>query len=143
MNRWVSSRALALALALAPTACIPSNVVAEGDRAVAAKPVELKWDAPLPRQLDGLYEAVTITGDIAQAMWRAWYQFAGDGEFSGAALVLVDGRPQFQTLTGRYRIDGAKLQLGDDSEPAEWAAAEGHIKISSAEGTLVLRKVKD
>jgi hypothetical protein len=139
MNR----RMLCLATCALLPACIPSNVVAEADRAVLTPTTQLQWNAPRPTALAGLYESVTITGDIAQAMWRVWYQFAADGAFSGAALVLADGQPQFQTLTGRYRIDGDRLQLGEDTEPAALAAAKDHLKLESAEGTIVLRKVGD
>ncbi|MEZ5962942.1 MAG: hypothetical protein R3F56_03755 [Planctomycetota bacterium] len=132
-----------LASCALPPACIPSNVVAEEQRAVAVPTSALTWSEPLPATLSGLYESVLIAGDIAQAMWKVYYHFSPDGDFSGAALVVIDGKPQFQTLTGRYRIGDASIQLGDDNEAATLAAARDHIRLTSAEGSIVLRRVAE
>lgn len=130
-----------LAVGVLPSACIPSNVVAEEQRAVAAPATALEWTEPPPGTLVGLYESVLITGDVAQAMWKVYYHFRGSGEFSGAALVLVDGEPRFQTLAGLYTIQGGSIVLGDGNEPATLAAAKDHLRFTSADGSIVLRRV--
>ena len=138
-------RATWVAFPLALSACIPSNVVAADDRAVTTTSADLAWTDPVPARLAGLYESVSIRGDAAAAMQKAYYWFAADGIFTGAALVRGDGEstPQFQTLGGTYRIAQDQLWLGEDSEPATLRAARGHVRLTSAEGDLVLRRVGD
>ncbi len=140
-------RATLVAFPLALSACIPSNVVAADDRAVTSTTADLAWTDPVPPKLTGLYESVSIRGDAAAAMQKAYYWFAADGTFTGAALVLGGGdsanTPQFQTLGGTYRIAQDQLWLGEDSEPATLRAAHGHVRLTSAEGDLVLRRVGD
>lgn len=132
-----------LALPIALAACIPSNVVADADRAVTRPVAQLAWTEPVPAALAGLYESVDVRGEAAQAMQKVYYWFAASGDFTGAALVLVDGVPQFQTLVGRYRIAQDQLWLGADSEPVTLRAARGHVRFTSPEGDLVLRRVGD
>jgi len=124
-------------------ACIPSNVVAAEEREVAPAVETLAFTEPMPQVLSGLYESVSIDGDIAASMWKVYYHFAPGGDFSGAALVLVDGQPQFQTLSGRYRIGDDRISLGEDNEPALLAAAKDHLRITSSDGSIVLRRVGD
>jgi hypothetical protein len=123
--------------------CVPSNVVAADERAVAMPSDKLAWDAALPAGLTGLYESVSIRGDAAQSLLKVYYWFAASGEFTGAALVLVDGVRQFQTLAGRYRIDAGSILLGDDSAPAALLAAKDHLRLTSADGEVTLRRVGD
>lgn len=139
----VPALAAGLAALTLPSGCIPSNVVAEQDRAVVVPAAALRWEEPLPSALAGLYESVAITGEIAAAMLEVYYWFDAGGEFTGAALVLVDGSPRFQTLAGRYRIADGRIWLGEVEEPAALAAAAGHVRFSSGEGTLVLRLAGD
>lgn len=134
--------ALALILGL-PIGCIPSNVIAEEQRAVVSRPEELAWTAELPPSLSGLYESIRIEGEIAQAMWKVYYHFAATGDFTGAALILDVGEPAFQTLSGRYSLAEGRLRLGEAAEPAVLETAPGHLRISTADGTIVLRRAGD
>ncbi len=136
-------RALTLLAAALPSGCIPSNVVAAEDRAIAAAPARLTFDAPVPATLEGLYESVQIDGAIAHAMWKVYYHFATGGRFTGAALVLENGLPTFQTLAGEYRIADGRITLGVDAEPASLAAAPGHVRMSTDDGQIVFRRVGD
>jgi hypothetical protein len=132
-----------VAAGLLANGCIPSNVVAEQDRAVALPAAALAWDEPVPTALAGLYESVAITGDAAQAMVKVYYWFDGGGAFTGAALVREGAEPRFQTLSGRYRIAEGRIWLGEDTEPATLAAAKDHLRLASADGNVVLRRVGD
>jgi hypothetical protein len=134
--------ALALAASALASACIPSNVVAEEDRAVAIPAAQLVWDAPVPDRLAGLYESVRIEGAIAQGMRQVWYWFEPSGAFTGAALVQQEAGPRFETLAGSYRIAGGRLWLGDSEEPALLSAAPGYLRLASTDGTIVLRGVE-
>lgn len=133
---------LALTVAL-PLGCIPSNVVADEQRAVMLKPDELAWAASAPASLSGLYESVRIEGEIASGMWRVYYHFATNGAFSGAALILDENGPAFQTLRGRYSLADGEIRLGEDAEPARLGTAPDHLRISTADGTIVLRRAGD
>lgn len=134
--------ALALALGL-PIGCIPSNVIAAEQRAVVSRPEEMAWTAELPASLSGLYESVRIDGEIAQAMWKVYYHFAPTGTFTGAALILDAGEPAFQTLSGRYALAEGTLRLGEDAEPAKLETAPDHLRVSTADGAIVLRRAGD
>lgn len=140
MHAELRNRAAA-ALLLIAGGCIPSNVVAVEDRAVAVPVQELHWDQPLPELLDGLYESIDIRGDVAGGLWKVWYFFGSDGHYSGAALVLGPLGPEFQTLSGSYRVVDGRLDLGDGAEPANLLAATDHLQVSSPEGEVVLRRV--
>jgi hypothetical protein len=139
MNR----RAVCLALLGPATGCIPSNVIAADARAVATPVANLEWTDPVPTSLGGLYESVDIRGEAAQALQKVYYWFSSGGEFTGAALVLVDGAPEFQTLRGRYRITPEGLVLGDDVPAMTLRAARGHLRLNSPDGDLILRRVGD
>lgn len=133
---------LALTVAL-PLGCIPSNVVADDQRAVTSKPDELVWSAVEAASLSGLYESVRIEGEIASGMWKVLYHFAPNGAFSGAALILDEGGPVFQTLRGRYSLAAGEVRLGEDAEPAKLDTAPDHLRIRTADGTIVLRRAGD
>jgi hypothetical protein len=133
-------RRLALVLLIAAPACIAPSVLDEQARAVERAPAEVQWRAPTPADLDGLYESVSIEGEKAAQLWKIYYHFASDGTFSGAALLLGGAQPEFQTLSGTWKLDERGLDLGD-GEPVRASAAPDQLKLES-EGTLViLRRV--
>lgn len=129
---------LAWLIALTP-ACITPSVVESSGRAVEAPAVELQWRAAVAADFDGLFESLSIEGEAAAALWRVAYHFARDGSFSGAALVIGGTHPEFQTLSGTWTATDGRIELGD----GEWIdarAAEGHLRLESAGGIVILRR---
>ncbi len=61
------------------------------------------------------------------------------GEYTGAALVQGESSPQFQTLSGRWRIIDEALDLGDQ-EPVPLRAAPGFLQLEIEVGRLALRR---
>lgn len=133
---------LALTIAL-PLGCIPSNVVADDQRAVMPEPDELVWSPAEAASLSGLYESVRIEGEIASGMWKVLYHFADNGDFSGAALILDEGGPAFQTLRGRYSLADGEIRLGEDAAPAKLDTAPDHLRLRTVDGTILLRRAGD
>lgn len=133
-------RALAAAATLAALAsCIPSNVVARDDRAVATPLAELHFEPANGAQLQGLWASVAITGDAAVALRRVYYVFQTNGTYTAAALVDEGGTLAFQTLSGTFAADAAGLVL-DGAEPVQLEQAPEHLRITAPTGTLVLRR---
>jgi hypothetical protein len=131
---------LAAGCALLASACIASSVVESSGRAVAPASVELDWRPARGEDLRGLFESVSIEGEAAASLWRVLYVFAEDGSYSGAALVLGAGNPEFQTLSGRWALVGDDLDLGDGQTVRASVAAD-HLKLESAGGIAILRRV--
>lgn len=123
----------------ATSACISPSVVASSGRAVAVEERALEWRAASAADVVGFFESERITGDVAASLSRVSYVFAADGYYTGAALVLGAEHPEYQTLVGTWRLDGASLVL-DDGEPVELAAADQRLRISTPDGVLVLRR---
>lgn len=133
-------RALAaLACALLP-ACIAPSVVASTGRAVEAPEERAPdWREPQAADLEGLWESVAIEGEVAASLSRVWYHFAADGTYSGAALVLAEANPAFQTLSGSWTLRGAALDLGDGTTVRASIAAD-RLRLESEGGIAVLRR---
>lgn len=130
--------ALASALLAAP-ACIAPSVVESSGRAVVAAEDSVDWRAALPEDLVGFFESERIEGEVAASLARVSYLFAADGYYTGAALVLGAEHPEYQTLSGTWRVEAGKLVL-DDQDPVELAASAERVRIATADGTLVLRR---
>lgn len=139
MNARIAAR-ISLAAALSPlAACIASNVVAAEDRAVA-EPVETLAFTPAGTiELDGLYESVDIRGDAALTLRRVYYFFLPDGTYTAAALTESDAAPVFQVLTGVWKSTSDGLVL-DGQPPVACEIAGDHLRLSSAGGSVVLRR---
>jgi hypothetical protein len=124
---------------LAP-ACIPSNVVAPQDRSVAVDPERVPWVPATPSAFDGLYASVSLTGDVAAGLWKVYYHFSPDGNFTGAALLQRMGAPTFEVLAGTWTLADGELRLGADAEPATAEMAPDLLRLRGAAGTVVLRR---
>ncbi|MCK6446541.1 MAG: hypothetical protein L6Q99_09135 [Planctomycetes bacterium] len=123
----------------ATSACIAPSVVASTGRAVAVEERALEWRDATTADVVGFFESERISGEVAASLARVNYVFAADGYYTGAALVLGGEHPEYQTLVGTWRLDGARLVL-DDGEPVELAAADERLRISTPDGVLVLRR---
>lgn len=135
IRRWMP---LCLAAGL-PCGCVPSNVVATEQRMVASDPAELTFEPAVELQLDGLWASVEIRGQAAATLRKVYYLFATDGTYTAAALTEADGAFAFQTLNGTWRNDSAGLVL-DGAEPVRIERAENHLRLSTDNGVLVLRR---
>jgi hypothetical protein len=139
LNRLAQGIA-ACVLALQP-ACIAPSVVASSGRAVQPHMTELEWRATQPQDLHGLFESIAIEGEVAAALWKIYYVFDAAGTYSGAALVLGDGAPHFQTLSGSWTLDGQTLDLGA-GQAMQVASAQDHLKLANDQGVAILRRVE-
>lgn len=129
-----------LACAVAPSACIAPSVVSSGGRQVSAELAPARWRPGTAADLPGFYESERIEGESAAALARIYYSFAADGTFTGAALVLGGAHPEFQTLSGSWTFQDGTLDLGD-GQPIGLDASEGRIRLASAGGTAVLKRI--
>ncbi|MCY2959190.1 MAG: hypothetical protein NTY35_03410 [Planctomycetota bacterium] len=131
---WIACGAL-----LCSTGCITSSVVDSTGRAVAVPDTKLVWSPARPEDLRGLYESVSIEGEVAASLWKIEYVFGADGSYSGAALVLGADNPQFQTLSGRWTLDNGILDLGE-GQTARASSAADHLKLENEGGVAILRR---
>jgi len=137
-------RALAGLLCAAAGCIAPSVLESSGRAPVVEPPAALAWHAALPADLSGLFESVSVEGESAASLWKVYYHFtpAGDagGTYSGAALVIGEAGPGFQTLSGAWSLRDGALDLGD-GQPVRASAAPGHLRLESGAGSAVLRSV--
>jgi hypothetical protein len=124
---------------LAATSCISSSVVASSGRSIAPKTAEIAWRPARSEDFRGLFESISIEGEVAASLWRIEYEFEADGTYSGAALVLGGEHPEFQTLAGTWSLAGDVLDLGD-GQTARVRAADERLELASEGGTIVLSK---
>jgi hypothetical protein len=120
--------------------CYASNVVAPQDRAVLAAPAELPWQPATSAAVDGLFESVSIEGDVAGSLLRVWYWFGRDGRYAGAALVDNGEGPAFQTLNGLWQLDAQGFAL--DGAAATLESAPDHLRLRTPQGALILRRAR-
>lgn len=125
---------------LALAGCIAPSVLEKEKRAVSEEEASVAWRPAEAPDLDGLFESVRIEGEASSSLWRFEYHFSQDGSFTGAALVVIEGRPEFQTLAGRWSLAAGVLAL-EGSEPARAFAAPGKLKLETEGGTAELRRV--
>jgi hypothetical protein len=127
------------AAALALTSCIPSNVVARTDREVALEPIAPSWRPATPDDLPGYFRSTERTGALATGLWLVEYQFRADGSFTGAALLQGDP-DAFAVLSGAWEMPESGTLVLDGAEPARLEASPGLLRISGADGSVVLRR---
>lgn len=130
---------LILALAAGGSCIQPSSLGREARRVVAA-PSEVAWRPARAEDLRGLYESISIEGEQATLLWKLYYYFAGDGTYTGAALVLGGPQPEFETLTGAWTLDERGLELGD-GQAVRASAAEDLLRLEAEGGSAILRRV--
>lgn len=138
------TRALALAATLALAGCYASSPLAPSERTVSTTEAAVAWRAALPDDLPGLWASTSVQGASAGAVLKAYYAFDADGAYSGAALVLGEGRPRFVLLAddGRWTLDAEGLDLHDGSAPfAAAVAAGGRLRLTQGDDVLELVRV--
>lgn len=129
-----------VALLSAPLAgCLASSVVAPEDRNAFLAPAELAFEPYSGAPLEGLYASVAIEGDASLSLLKVYYCFQPGGTFTGAALLAGDP-PNFQVLAGTWSLTAEGLVLGEGTSTARLEAAPDHLRLSGAEGTVVLRR---
>lgn len=121
--------------------CIASNLLDSNQRMLQPTPVEREWNPPSPTDVEGQFESVQITGEVAGSVLKIYYYFAPDGRFSGAALVVGASGPTFQVLEGRWTLSDGKLSLGPDSEPADLHKSGDALRLTTTDGCVVLKRV--
>lgn len=130
--------ALLLPLCLLP-ACA-SSVVGIQDRTVRDELVQLAWRPATAADLAGQWRVRSLKGPAAAVLLDLSYWLDADGRFSGAAL-FVGPPPAYEVLSGTWTLaaDGA-LQLGEGAAPARAEVAEGLLRLSGDEGSLVFER---
>jgi len=133
-----------LFLAALPAACIAPSVVGSEGRAVQLAPQARDWRPARVEDLDGLFESTSIEGEAAASLWRIHYHFSVEpglsgGSYSGAALVLGGPTPQFQTLSGVWRLNDGALEF-DGVAAARVAVAGELLRLENEGGTVLLRR---
>jgi len=132
---------LATALLAVLAGCTPSKTVEKGERAALPKPEDAVWRPATREDVVGDFESERVTGAAAASLRRAYYSFAADGTYSGAALVQEDARAVFQVLSGRWSLAKGTLRL--EADEAKASAAPGLLRLESEGGTVVLRRARD
>lgn len=131
----------AVLAALWATGCASSHKVDEKERTLALAPEQVAWASARPEDVAGYFESERVTGEAAVGVRRIYYAFQPDGTYTGAALVQEAGKPAFQTLSGRWALQGGTLRLGDDP-PVKVSASPGRLRLESEAGSVVLRRAK-
>lgn len=122
--------------------CIASSVVEPEQRAPNLADPNLEWGAAQPARFAGTYLSSELTGPLASSLRLLVYRFDAGGSYTGAALLDGDP-PHFEVLTGTWRLDTEQLWL-DDAPPASIEMApDGSLRLSGAEGRVVLRRERD
>jgi hypothetical protein len=136
--------AIAVLLAgLALGACYTSNVLDASQRAVHEPLPAVAWRPATGADFDGLFESAALEGDVAASVRALWYHFAPDGAWSGAALIADGDGARFTVLQGRFVLRDGTLELEPGAPPAAARAGGGHLRLESAAGCVVLRKLED
>lgn len=133
-------RAFLLCALLVPCAsCISSSQLDPALRSVEQVREERVWRPAVQEDLDGLFRTIEVEGALGAVLREAHYWFGRDGRFSGAALIVVPA-PTFQTLDGRWSLADGRLSLGAEAEPARAEVSDELLRLSGAEGVIVLER---
>lgn len=129
--------AFAIAVLLPAGGCIPSSVVAATDRSVVVEADRAEWRPATAADVPGLYRSGPMTGALATALLTIDYLFVADGTFTGSAL-FSGPPPTFRVLSGTWVLDDDSNIVLDGADPATLEAANGMLRLSGADGTVVL-----
>lgn len=135
-------RSFLLFLVLVSGAGCASSVVAVRDRAVRDEFELEAWRPATAADVAGHWRVRRLRGPAAAVLLDLAYWLDADGRFTGAAL-FAGPPPTYEVLSGTWTLgaDGT-LQLGQDSEPARAEVAQGWLRLSGTEGSLVLERAR-
>jgi hypothetical protein len=135
-------RRLLLALALA-SGCYASNTLAPEERVVATEAPRRSWRAATKDDLPGFWASTSVQGGSAGALLKAYYVIDAEGGYTGAALVLTEGRARFVVLAedGRWTLDEGGLDLHDGGPPAQAWVDGGHLRLVAGDSAIELTRV--
>jgi len=129
-----------LLAAVLAAGCLPSTTLASADRAVKTDPLDVVWRRATAADLPGLWRTRSIEGGAAAVLLDLTYWISADGDFSGAAL-FAGPPPAYQVLAGKWTLaEDGSLLLGADAAPAQAEVAGGLLRLTGAEGSLVLER---
>ena len=119
-----------------------SSVLAVTDRAAVDELALLSWRPAAAGDVVGHWRVSRIDGPAAAVLMDIGYWIDADGHFSGAAL-FAGPPPTYEVLSGTWTLaaDGA-LQLGEEAAPARAEVAEGRLRLSGEEGSLVFERAE-
>lgn len=118
-----------------------SSVVAVQDRTVQDELTQLTWRPAVAADIPGHWRVRSLEGPAASALMDLTYWLDADGHFSGAAL-FVGPPPTYEVLSGTWSLADGRLQLGEEAEPAAVEVSAGFLRLSGAEGSLVLQRAE-
>jgi hypothetical protein len=125
--------------AIALGGCAGNGTLSASARAVAAPLEEVAWTSGTSADVPGLYSSRSIEGPAAAVLAEVHYRFDPDGTFTGAALVTQPSHA-YSVLTGTWRVEEGQLYLGADAAPALLEVAGDLLRLSGAEGVVVLER---
>lgn len=119
-----------------------SDVVALRERAVLRETELLEWRPATAGDLPGHWRAFSLDGPVAAVLMDLAYWLDADGRFTGAAL-FAGPPPIYEVLSGTWTLgpDGY-LRLGEGAAPARAEVADGRLRLSGEEGSLVLERAE-
>lgn len=119
-----------------------SSVVAVQDRDVRDELALLEWRPVSAAELPGHWRVRSLEGPAAAVLMDITYWLEPDGHFTGAAL-FAGPPPAYEVLSGTWTLgEDGTLQLGEEAEPAAAEMAAGFLRLSGAEGSLVLERAE-
>jgi hypothetical protein len=129
----------ALGLALLCASCAGNGVLAREQRAAVVAAEAVEWHPASAADVPGVYVSSELTGALAGYLRKLVYLFEADGSYAGAALVDVSP-PRFEVLAGSWAwVDGSLVLDGGPPATLE-VAASGGLRLSGAEGVVVLQR---
>ncbi len=131
--------ALVLVACGALGACQSSGILSADARAIADAEAQIVWTPGSAADVPGLYSSLSIDGPAAAVLAEVHYRFDPSGIFTGAALV-TQPEPTYTVLSGTWRVEDGRLFLSDDGEPALLEVAGERVRMSGAEGVVVLQR---
>lgn len=123
-------------------ACIAPSVVDPVDRAIDLSATDVAWSPATRADLPGTYVSAALTGPLAASVRKLVYLFQADGHYTGAALFDA-APPRFEVVSGTWELTASGLSLDGGPAGVTEVAPDGSLRLSSAEGSVVLHREAD
>lgn len=130
------------AIALPTGACIAPSVVAKEDRGATLDAADCAWRPGTESDLPGTYVSTELSGPLAASLRKIVYLFEPEGTYTGAGLI-DDAPPRFEVIDGRWSMEDDGLHLDGGAPATVEVAEDGSLRLSGAEGRVVLRREID